>query len=152
MNPSPRKTSPRSAAFSLVEVAMAIGIIAVALLSVAGLFPGGLKTLRASMDSTTEGQIVQYMASTYAMSAFTNIPQTSSKYFDADGRLQTNAMDDSIRYRVETRTTNASLPGGSAFSTNDAICLQISVIRQPGPQGPGTGTNVFAVQVANSGK
>lgn len=152
MNFPSKAHAVQTRAFSLVEVAVAIGIIAFALLSVAGLFPSGMKTLRSSMDSTTEGQIVQYMASSYAVSSFTNLQQVAPKFFDGGGRNLTNSADENIRYRVETRATAATLPDGSSFSTNDALCLQITVVRQPGPNGPGTETNVFAIQVANSGK
>lgn len=47
-----------SAAFSLVEVVLAIGVVAFCLFAVAGMFPVGLKTQQTSTQQTTANQIV----------------------------------------------------------------------------------------------
>jgi len=54
-----RRGSSPAAGFSLVEVTLAIGIVAFAFIAVVGLIPTGLKLFRQSMDLTLATQIAQ---------------------------------------------------------------------------------------------
>jgi uncharacterized protein (TIGR02598 family) len=54
MNPPPLRT----AAFSLVEVALALGVAALCLIAVLGLLPTGVKTQQTSIQQTTANQII----------------------------------------------------------------------------------------------
>lgn len=49
----------RFAGFSLVEVSVALAIVAVALVALMGLLPAGLNNFRAAMDAQTAGEIFQ---------------------------------------------------------------------------------------------
>lgn len=54
-NVRPRKTQ----GFSLVEIAIAVGILAVALVALLGLLPGGMNNFRKAMDTSVTAQIAQ---------------------------------------------------------------------------------------------
>jgi len=49
----------KTAAFTLVEVAIAVGILAVALVALLGLMPAGMTNFRKAMDTSTTAQIAQ---------------------------------------------------------------------------------------------
>ena len=48
----------KTAAFSLVEVTLALGVAAFCLITVLGLFPASLKTQQSSIQQTTANQII----------------------------------------------------------------------------------------------
>jgi len=58
-DPDSRKVRRPQAAFSLVEVTIAIGIVAFAFISVLGLIPTGLNDSRQAIDATVGSQIMQ---------------------------------------------------------------------------------------------
>jgi uncharacterized protein (TIGR02598 family) len=74
-----------SAAFSLVEVVLAIGVVAFCLFAVAGMFPVGLKTQQTSTQQTTANQIVAQILAD--LRADVRLPL---------GKLQRNRTPDSI--------------------------------------------------------
>ncbi len=49
----------QAAGFSLIEVAIAVGILAVALVALLGLMPAGMTNFRKAMDTSTTAQIAQ---------------------------------------------------------------------------------------------
>jgi type II secretory pathway pseudopilin PulG len=53
-----KQPMPRMAAFSLVEVTLALGVAALCLIAVLGLLPTSLKTQQTSMQQTTANQII----------------------------------------------------------------------------------------------
>jgi type II secretory pathway pseudopilin PulG len=53
-----RRSRSEAAAFSLVEVTLALGVAAFCLVAVLGLIPTGLKTQQASTNETTANQII----------------------------------------------------------------------------------------------
>ncbi len=85
---TPRTPGHRAAAFSLVEVTLALGIVAVSLLSLIGLLPAGLGVLRESMDQTLHAQIVQRISSGLVSSEFVGL-RGETLAFDQDGQLRT---------------------------------------------------------------
>ena len=98
-NPPPVNPSfapkPRLAqGFSLVEVALALGIVAFAFVSLFGLLPVGLTTFRNAIDTTNESRIVQSFVSKVIATDFANLDAqvdfSSTKeivYFDEEGTL-----------------------------------------------------------------
>ena len=54
-SPSPRRTQ----GFTLVEIAIAIGILAVALVALMGMLPAGMSNFRKAMDTSVTAQIAQ---------------------------------------------------------------------------------------------
>lgn len=58
-----RRSSHKIAAFSLVEVTLALGVAAVALLAILGMLPVSLKTQQASIQQTTANSIISQIFS-----------------------------------------------------------------------------------------
>ncbi len=101
------------AAFSLVEVVLAMGIIAFALIVLLGLLPVGLKS---NNDSLGESQAVNLMqaliadrqataystnSAVYNLPALTNITaQVTGQLFIMEDAVTTNAQPTPARYRV----------------------------------------------------
>lgn len=92
--------------FSLPEVAMAIGIIAVAFVALLSLLPAGLNTYRAAIDDANETWIIQSMNSLVQTSDFARIPDLAYDksqeiyYFDEEGKLTDTALNESTEQKV----------------------------------------------------
>jgi len=98
------------AAFSLVEVTLALGIVSVSLISLLGLLPAGLGVLRDSMDQTVHAQIVQRIASGLVTSDFAAL-SSETLSFDEEGQLLQTIDDSGARYLATIQETAPSLPG-----------------------------------------
>ena len=61
-------------AFSLVEVVLALGVVAFAIVAILGAFPAGLSTSRFSQNETRASQIAQDILTSLASQAQTNFP------------------------------------------------------------------------------
>ena len=87
--------------FSLPEVAMAIGIIAVAFVSLLSLLPAGLNTYRAAIDEANETWIIQSINSMVQTTNYSSIPLLDYSqgqeifYFDEEGKLTDTAQNPS---------------------------------------------------------
>jgi uncharacterized protein (TIGR02598 family) len=79
--------------FSLPEVAMAIGIIAIAFVALIGLLPVGLNTYRAAIDESNETWILQSMNSMIQTTDFSHIQELDYQksgeiyYYDEGAKL-----------------------------------------------------------------
>lgn len=133
-------------AFSLVEVTIAIGIVSFILLTMLGLMPVGLSTLRQAMDQTVEGQIVQKLNGDILMTPFSQIADKYSGqtiYFNEEG-VETNAYGS--RYRANVSLGSASYPGASTNTANSIQVVRIDLVRTRD-----SSTNRFSLFVPNSG-
>jgi uncharacterized protein (TIGR02598 family) len=80
-------------AFSLVEVAMALGIISISFVALLGLMPTGLNTFRASVDTANETWIAQGLNSMIQVTEWDKIDDLDFEksgevyYYDEEGRL-----------------------------------------------------------------
>src|SRR5687767_6185048 len=92
MPPLPVSTRSDSSGFSLVEVAMSIGIIAFAFVALFALVPTGLTTFRESIDISNETWIMQNMNSMVQTTDFRKIEDLDFEksgeiyYFDEEGK------------------------------------------------------------------
>lgn len=72
--------------FTLIEIAIAVGILAVALVALLGLLPGGMSNFRKAMDTSITAQISQRILHDIEQAEFnevidsTNLPTDSSSY------------------------------------------------------------------------
>ncbi len=80
---------PHSAGFSLIEVTLAIGILAFAFLSVFGLLSTSMNLARDSMDRTHLSRMTQRLVATVQQTAFAEQPTLLGTVFrfDGDGEL-----------------------------------------------------------------
>lgn len=99
MNPLPDLMRRSSAAFSLVEVTLAIGVAACALMPVVGLLPVGLNLYKRAAETSLSSQIMQQVLSEVQQTDFdilvgnagTVNQQFPIYYFDEQGTPRGNA-------------------------------------------------------------
>lgn len=138
------------AGFSLVEVTMAIGIVAFAFIALFGMLPTGLTTFRQAIDTSVGSQIAQRVINEAQQTDFTTLTASgtntgssfdqSTRYFDDQGNevTATNAATQAI-YQVNTRITPATVvPAGASFSSMATVTVQIA--HSPGNQTITSGT------------
>lgn len=144
----PSRIRAEAHAFSLVETALALGIVAFAFVGLMGMLPAGLTTFRKAMDTTVSAQIVQKIVSDAEQTDFDNLfakPESSDanyyvmkrRYFDDQGSevLTVGGAPSSaellrILYQVRVRGSQpgpSSLGGGGA--TNFTSLPQVTGTR-----------------------
>ncbi len=133
-----RHGAPRSrrGAFSLVEVVLAIGIIAIAFVAIFGMLPTGLSTFRKSVDNSLGTQIVQRITNEAKQTDFsTMIQQTAPvvRYFDDQGdEVETSAHG---IYTVQTTILYPTLlpngPGGATRPSQNLATVSIKLAHDP---------------------
>lgn len=135
----------RKSGFSLVEVTLALAIIAFGVVSVAGLLPIGLNVHRQSIDLTVSTQIVQRVTSDVSQADANSLGLSSggqvtlpTRYFDEQGNelLDPAGYPDSAAasrvYDVQTvLTAPANVLGSSVHSMTR---VQIQIAHNPGRQ------------------
>ena len=97
--------------FSLVEVTLSIGIIAVAFVALLGLLPVGMSTFRGSIDASNEMWIMQNFNSMVMTTDYKRVPELSYEkaphviyYFDEEGRrVDTSEHVSTDPQRVQAR-------------------------------------------------
>lgn len=124
--------APRSpaAAFSLVETTLAIGVVAVALVSMLGLVPVGLSSFRDAVDASTSSRIVQRVSAHLRQG--TEVPaQHPVQFFDEQGdEVPQAAGANPAVYHVNTVVQpGTSLPGGESSSLRT---VTVEIVRSPG--------------------
>ncbi|MGB8355391.1 MAG: Verru_Chthon cassette protein B [Chthoniobacteraceae bacterium] len=136
--PDFRKTRKSQSAFSLVEVVMAIGVVAFAFISVLGLIPTGLNTFKQAVDASVGAQIVQRVMNEAEQTDFSVLTSGSTstiskpmRYFDEQGNELT-ATNGAI-YQVNTRITpSTSISANASYTTVATVIVQIA--NNPGNQ------------------
>lgn len=126
----PRIFSRSHTAFSLVEVAMALGIFAFAVMGLIGLIPVALTTHKEAKVSTVLSQIQQRLAAELMLTDGSKIANLSGvqRNFDVEGREITSGA---IAYSSKIILTSATLPGGTASASLQRAIL----IAVPNPAG-----------------
>ena len=94
-------TSPgfRTCGFSLIEVTIALGIFAFAMIPVIGLVTVGMKTLRNSMDATVQSDLIRKTVGEATRIPFANLATAFDDqrfYFDDEGGQQTSSNAQTI--------------------------------------------------------
>lgn len=137
----PRIFSRSLTAFSLVEVAMALGIFAFAIMGLIGLLPVALSTHKEAKVSTVLSQIQQRLAAELVLTDGARIANLSGvqRNFDVEGREITVG---NIAYSAKIILTSATLPGGAVSASLQRAVL----IAVPNP----AGTNISST-AATSG-
>ena len=138
--------------FSLVEVTIALGLVTFGLVSILGVLPVGLSTLREARETAAYANLLQQVEAEYASTPFVSILQSRTFYFDQEGRMLNSNLS-SVRYRLEVRTAAPSYPGMPGQIGTRLKRLEIEMVRLSGgsesaPAGPAVH---FALQIADSG-
>lgn len=146
-NFSPRKSpsNPHEVGLTLVEVTIALGLVAFALVAILGVLPTGLNQLRDAMDRTVEAQIVNFVGNQALVTPFDEIRTGRTLYFDEEGLP---GGSDGAFYRVSVTNLPPSFPGSAAGWEMNLTRLRIEITM---PTRPGQ-TSVRSIQVANHGR
>ena len=116
----PRKRKAASG-FSLVEITMALGIIAFAFVTIFGLLPAGLNSFRKAMDISIGTQIVQRLINEAEQTDFLVLIKQPSveRYFDDQGTELSEARGAIYHaiLRVKKNTTFPSAPSNDYIAT-----------------------------------
>lgn len=136
-----RRSAARTGGFSLVEITMAIGIVAFAFVAVLGLLPAGLNTFHRAMDASVTGQIFQRVVSEAQQTDFNVLVSDATPnvtFFDDQGNYlgKEGSISDEdkrksiyhVKMRIEPMTT---LPGSSTQNT-DLATVTVQIANNPG--------------------
>src|SRR6186997_557423 len=93
----------RIAGFSLIEVTLAIAIIAFAFIALIGLLPAGLNVFNQTVDSTNEMRISTHLTTMLMATDFNNLTSNSGVasnlyYYDIDGGFLDTEKDPNPNY------------------------------------------------------
>lgn len=140
---------PPPAAFSLVELALAISIVAFSFLALLGLLPAGLQSNRASLRNTLQTHILQSISADVRLTDFQTLQSDAfslsfPRTYDNEGNVLTNSEHPQVPiYTVQlVSAAAAELPGGSI--NPDLLTLQFSLLCTSQPDS----SREFAISVA----
>lgn len=163
----PLHGSPRAneRGFTLIEVAIAVGILAVSLVALLGLLPGGMTTFRKAMDTSVTAQIAQRILQDLQQAEFDevvdlqNLPKDALSYCPPHFSFRApKVAKGALRYFDEQGAE--VLPKGDTLSDAEkfAVVYHVNTRIIPRAKVPTTGTEVggqvaqVTIQVArNSG-
>ena len=140
-----RRHSQSQAGFSLVEVTLAIGIVAFAFIGLFGLLPTGMNVFRSAIDASIGSQIVQQVTQDAQQTDYQRLisQQVNDTYYDEQGTLLTDTNGNAINnygdprsiYRVHvTVTTPTKIPSLSSTGGNttaNIATLTIQIAKDP---------------------
>lgn len=135
-------------AFTLVEVALALGIAAFALVPIFGLLPLGLQTSRSAVDLTISAQIAQRLtgmvqqanssSDATSQEALYSDLQKSYYYFDGEGQFippGSTTANSSVYTAAILNPTGAT---GSLVDGARVVTLKLVIVNDPGHRLQGT--------------
>ena len=96
--PASQSPARLSHGFSLIEVTIALGIFAFAMIPIIGLVSSGMKSLRGSMDDAVRGEIVRKVVAEAGRVPYTNLSSFNGTnfYFDDEGVQQASSNAQTI--------------------------------------------------------
>jgi uncharacterized protein (TIGR02598 family) len=127
--PQSRLYSPgREGGFSLVEVALALGVMGFALTAIVGMIPVGLQKARLSMEATTGSHIIRQVIGGLSQSDFSTISSIDLSFDDQGMQVDSSAARKIYDCRVTVSA--AGLPG-SDIDPNLKL-VQLTMVSNPG--------------------
>jgi uncharacterized protein (TIGR02598 family) len=146
---SSRGRGASSSGFTLIEVVLALGIAATALVSLFGLLPTGLKTFRNTVNTAVSSQIAERAFNDIQVANWSDV-QSTNRYFDEQGNELTNSGSSNAPnclYWVLVNITN-SLSGTAATSTTlmgstSTNLMTVTIMVANNPRGILPGSTVF---------
>jgi uncharacterized protein (TIGR02598 family) len=109
-----KQTKRVNSGFSLVEIVVAVGIVATVMVALLGMIPTGLNTVNEAADTMAEIRIAQQLISEVQMTDWDDIDtkwNQSDYYFDGEGN-KLIVQDNKVRYtcRIEIGDEPFNLP------------------------------------------
>ena len=103
------------AAFTLVEVVLALGLCVFAVLPVVGLLPMALRSAKDATDTTQQSKIIQRVANELLQTPFAQLPsRLTDRQFDYDGMEVATGGD--VYYTAGVSLADLSIPGATDSS------------------------------------
>jgi uncharacterized protein (TIGR02598 family) len=121
----------RQAAFSLIEVVMALGISTFCLVALLGLMPVGLQTVRDARGDALQAEILKAMGNIAQQTDYSLLGNLAGKkyYFDINGLLVTSTSADAI-YEAVLSTGTVSVPSSSTSTAlSGATSVTVAIHR-----------------------
>jgi uncharacterized protein (TIGR02598 family) len=114
--------------FSLIEVTLALGIFAFAMIPIIGLVSSGMKSLRGSMDDAVRGEIVRKVVAEAGRVPYTNLSSFDGTnfYFDDEGVQQASSNAQTI-FVASNSVYAATPPSLITANTDIAQVLKVTV-------------------------
>ena len=154
-----RLRTDRQSAFTLVEVTLAIGIVAFAFVAVFGLIPTGMTAFRRAMDVSIGSQIAERVINDAQQTDYPDLIKNSSgaaiailpagntgvkaeRYFDEQGDELSAGQAANAVYTVNTRimpatslpATSSAAPSPSPTPNQNIATVTVQVAHNPGSQ------------------
>ncbi|CAN5761625.1 hypothetical protein BH09VER1_BH09VER1_13300 [soil metagenome] len=146
INGVPLKRGSSIGAFSLVEVTLAIGIVSFGLLSVTGLLPVALKTVKDSSAQVSIANIALQVRAEIVQTPFSSNLDGAAFFYDQEG-TKTNV--DKSYYGATLAVSTPSLPGVDSTSyASNAKSVTVTVRYPQGVPAAAQRTNVFSILAA----
>jgi len=117
--------------FTLVEVALALGIIGFAFTAIMGLVPIGLCTARNAAETSVCSQIVQRVAGDLKQTDFNALDSGTTESFDDQANMLASSSAAGKIYDVQVQLYSVLLPGSTTANPNLA-CAKIIIADNPG--------------------
>jgi uncharacterized protein (TIGR02598 family) len=156
--PSRKKLGGYREAFSLVEVVLAIGIVAFAVLAIIGTLPIGLKSVQNAETLQATSNIANQLRGQMQQLSFSGNPSGTNtiqqmastiNYYTTDGILSNNATTGPYYYRatfgVQSISASTTSVVNASFNTNNAQSIVVNLAYPPGVWNQ---TNTFSLLVA----
>ncbi|CAN5341019.1 hypothetical protein BH09VER1_BH09VER1_27480 [soil metagenome] len=106
--------------FSLVEIAIALGIVAFALTAIVGLLSATLKTSKSALDDLLVSEMTSDLVNTLRKQDFTNIPSNATNvFFDISGK-RVNPLDPTTGV-ISNVATALAIQQGAVYSCAPTI-------------------------------
>lgn len=135
---------------TLVEVAICLGLMSFALVSMLGLLPAGLSTLRDARDATAQGNYLQTLSAAYLSLGFTNMPASETYFFDQDGQ-QVEETAPTRHYRVSVEVQSPEYPGKPAGIEKSLRQLKVTSGQLDSSGTPVGPTRIHSLNIADGG-
>ena len=118
--------------FSLIEVALALGIVSFILLPAVALLPVGLESVQASSTQTVTTNIAQQIRGQLQELTYTSLQSlpTTTYYYTSEGN-QTTSSDPEVYYKSAFTVTQTPVPGGGGSnfdSVNAAETVKVTTV------------------------
>jgi uncharacterized protein (TIGR02598 family) len=122
-------------AFSMVEMALAMGVVSFAMVSLLGLLPVGLKIARDTMDITVQSQIMQSISNDVQLAEYNELQDLKDLNYNAEGLKEDDASK-RVFWADLIASGSASMVKAPAatIDENRAKVIQVKIYRNNQPR------------------
>jgi len=136
---------------TLVEVTICLGLVSFGLISVLGLLPTGLITLRDARDASARSSYLQTISAEYLSLSFADVPSSNTFFFDRDGQ-PVDSSSSSQLYKVAVESLTPVYPNQPTGVENRLRRLRVTSwqLNSAGVTN-GRAPHIQALQIADGG-